>query len=407
MKFNDWICIRRRMLLPLAAVAAAGVFGTGGACFGSGGQKGVQVPDSYFVLAANKSDDTITVFQVDQSTGALTRLSTVATGHQPVDVAVPDTNNVMRVVYVLNAGDRTISEFQMFRNGLLQPLSPATIPTGTDPVSFVRRNFTDVVSVVDRSSNTIARYLIQGNGQLAGDGLIATGPAPVAATILSEELCEVNSTNDTLGEFVYTGDPPAPPKDPTATYPVGKGAAAIAWEQGPNLAGGLWVANSTAETITSFPTTWNTASIQPSRITGAGSSSSVPGHPVALAADLDVGSHHGDRAVYALTQEGQLLQYHLSGDDTGPAAAATAVATGPSPSALLPTATELAKPFLYVANSGDGTVWQYTLHNDFSAPTATGTPTFSGKGVNALAFAITGAETSLPPGSGGISIPVK
>ena len=409
MRLFRLIRARRRMLLPLAATVGVGVFGSGTSCGGGSGSTKPPVATSYFLFATNTADNTMTEFAVDTKTGRLTKQSTVATGRSPVAVAfggpflMPE-----KCLYVLNAGDRTISQYEIFQDGTIQALTPPTVPAGQAPVAFLQPAVDGSIAVVDKGSNTLINYKVGDTGQLSASSTMQTGPGPVAATMLVDEICVLNSGNNTLSDFDATTKDGPIPSTPTATYPVGTGATALGWELGANTIGGLWVANQSARSISSLPTYWSFDSGLPSKITGGPTTTLITGHPVGIFVDHYVGTKQGDRSIYLITSEGQLDQYPLTGDETNPVPSRlSTVATGNAPAAVLGTGLELGAPFLYVANSGDGTISQYTLHNNATPPTPTGTPTASGAHVSALAFGQTDSTVPVLPKHGGISVPVK
>ena len=59
--------------------------------------------------------------------GVVSNSSTAATGMTPIDVAVSHDD---RFLYVLNAGDRSISQYRIAADGSLMPLGAVGLPVG-------------------------------------------------------------------------------------------------------------------------------------------------------------------------------------------------------------------------------------------------------------------------------------
>jgi 6-phosphogluconolactonase len=100
---------------------------------------------------------------------------------------------VSRFVYVLNAGEETISQFKTGSDGQLEPLSMATVATGGCPRSMVMNKQGTRIYVGNFCSDTISQFQVGTNGELTE---IAS---PIAASPATESL--VLSPD---GRFLYS-----------------------------------------------------------------------------------------------------------------------------------------------------------------------------------------------------------
>jgi YVTN family beta-propeller protein len=102
-------------------------------------------PSGKFVYAANEYSDTISVYTIDQNSGALTAGTSVATGSYPVSVTVDQSG---KFVYTANLTSSNISVFAINQNtGALTPVTtesagtagvgPQSVTTTTVNVSYV------------------------------------------------------------------------------------------------------------------------------------------------------------------------------------------------------------------------------------------------------------------------------
>ncbi len=152
-------------LQPTGAFATGGA-GTGG---GLGNQGGVVLdPSDKWLFVVNAGDGTISVFQVTEK--GLTLVDTVASGgFRPISLTV-----FRNWLYVLNAGDPAdgnnndnISGFRINLDGTLTPIAGATRPlsaAATNPaqVGFNRQG--TVLLVTEKATNKITTYTVNPDG---------------------------------------------------------------------------------------------------------------------------------------------------------------------------------------------------------------------------------------------------
>ena len=94
-----------------------------GLWFGSGLRK-------FFAFLTNGSSNTVQSLTYNPSTGAMTSVGTVATGTNPIGVAVDSTNHV---VFVTNDGSNTVQSLT-YNPSTGVMTNVGTVATGTDPV---------------------------------------------------------------------------------------------------------------------------------------------------------------------------------------------------------------------------------------------------------------------------------
>jgi DNA-binding beta-propeller fold protein YncE len=117
------------------------------------------------------------VSEFDAAAGGLALLGTVASGASPFSVAVtPDGASV----YVANANDNTVSEYDVAADGALTPKTPATIKTGKSPIAIAVNPDGKSVYVVDDHDNTVSQYDVGPGGVLSPTipATVATGGSP-------------------------------------------------------------------------------------------------------------------------------------------------------------------------------------------------------------------------------------
>jgi len=181
------------------------------ACGGGGGTTAGTTTGTTTVLSAyvaNYGDGTISQYTINPSTGALTPkspatvcsmiVSSICYANSiPTSVAVDPTG---RYAYVANSGDYVISQFTVGSGGVLQPMNPATVPSGSGgPTSIAIDPSGKYAYVANNSSHEVVQFTIGVGGVLSAPSstvLLGTTafPGPVAIAI------------DPTGKHVYVVD---------------------------------------------------------------------------------------------------------------------------------------------------------------------------------------------------------
>ena len=142
-----------------------------------------------FLYVANAQSNTVSEFTIDSTTGVLTPVagSPVATGVGPISFAsiLISANANTNYVYVVNGQGSSISGFSLNQvTGVLKPLNPATVSTGSSPVAATIRSNGQVAGnywmlVSDNGVNAVTTFeLTAATGGLAALPQLVSPQAP-------------------------------------------------------------------------------------------------------------------------------------------------------------------------------------------------------------------------------------
>ena len=137
-------------------------------------------PTGRFAYVADYNSATVSVYKINQTTGALTAGTAVATGSSPRAIAVDPTG---RFAYVANEGSFTVSVYKI--NQTTGALTPGTAVTGGKWPQSVAVDSTGKFAYVANAYSDVSVYLIdQTTGALtAGTGVVAGGyPCSITTT---------------------------------------------------------------------------------------------------------------------------------------------------------------------------------------------------------------------------------
>jgi DNA-binding beta-propeller fold protein YncE len=167
-----------------ACCVAAGDFPTSIAVSADGGS----------VYVVNSASDTISQYDVDGGTGALTpkSLGPIGAGDGPAQLALsPDGESA----YVTNSGDPnqgfgSVSQYDVRNGGALRPKSPSTVSVGTNPLAIAASADGDSVYVTDagvrvNGSPMLYRLAVGSSGALSPtpSASLSTGRFPVGLAV--------------------------------------------------------------------------------------------------------------------------------------------------------------------------------------------------------------------------------
>jgi 6-phosphogluconolactonase (cycloisomerase 2 family) len=192
-----------------------------------------------YLYVANQLTNTVSTFQYDSTSGALTALSpfSVLAGTNPAALVLSPNQNFL---YVGNSGSNNISSFSTCAlvssncgsaNGLLNPVSGSPFAAGTNPVSLAITPGGEFLYAANKGSNQLTGYKVgSGTGVLTptATSTFSTGLNPVWVAIPPEgkyvyvansggssvTAYGINTTNGFLGEV--TGSPYSISNTPTA-----------------------------------------------------------------------------------------------------------------------------------------------------------------------------------------------
>jgi 6-phosphogluconolactonase len=132
-------------------------------------------PAGKFAYVMNYASNNISMYSINAASGALTSTGTIAAGTNPFSMVVHPTG---QFAYVANSGSNDLSLYT--RNATTGVLTSAgTIATGTEPVAVVVDPAGKFAYVTNFNSNDVSMYSINGTtGALTSMGTIAAGSNP-------------------------------------------------------------------------------------------------------------------------------------------------------------------------------------------------------------------------------------
>jgi len=149
-----------------------------------------------FAYAANAGDNTISVYSIDSTTGALTTVGTpVATGTSPYAIAgSPDGQHI----YVVNETSNNISAYAVnATSGALTQISGSPYPAGTDPYALEFDPTGAYLYVANNRANNLSAYAVN-----ASTGALTPLPTATYATGIGPTAVSV----DGAGKFVFVAN---------------------------------------------------------------------------------------------------------------------------------------------------------------------------------------------------------
>ena len=218
------------------ALAGALLIGCGGG--GGGGEGAATVPPpavTSFAYVANVDDNNVSQYAIGAD-GILAPMSpaTVPAGNGPYDVTVDPSR---RFAYVPNSGDDNVSQYTIGADGKLVPMSPATVAAGRAPtfVSIDPSGRFAYVTNYETSSGgeNVSQYTIGADGKLtpmspafvaAGDGpnFIVVDPSGRFAYVVNAYPWPVtnHSRTNNVSQYTIGADGKLAPMSP-ASVPAG------------------------------------------------------------------------------------------------------------------------------------------------------------------------------------------
>ena len=318
-----------------------------------------------YAFTANQSDNSVSTYVVDASTGRLKYIGKVEAGVEPISVTLDPSG---KHAYVANFGANTISQYTLGLNGTLTPnTTVATVVAGIKPLSVTvdpSGKFAYVANWGNGNTSTVSQYTIGKDGTLIPNATAAT----VAAGVYSESViidpsgkfAYVANYGDgknagTVSQFFVGTDGVLVPN--TIAASVSAGVAPVSVTVDPlgkfvyvaNLGNGFTASTVSQYTIgTNGALTPNTAAatvpagIKPVIVTVD------PSGKFAYVANRGIRSNAGTVSQYTIGMNGALT----------PNTSAATVAAGSFPYSVT---VDPSGRFVYVANNGDDSISQYTI----------------------------------------------
>jgi hypothetical protein len=354
-----------------------------------------------FAYVTNATDNTVTDFVIDGTTGAILPFGTVSAGTTPASVAAftgPNYPNSGGWAYVANSGSSNLSSYSIDVNtGVLTSPSTVAQAGATGASSLIPGAFNSTTNTFyvtnPGSGNLSVAQAPDSTGTVAfTNTLYPAGAKPVTAAfgeVLSAGtnvgfIAAVSTADNTLS--AYSTDTTGAVLTQASTFPVVTGpqptAVATASLYNPNTATlltSVYVATSGDNAISFALPNFNPTSGQLTigALTAGVTLPSGTG-PIALAVDTNYDY------LYAVNSAGVwILSLNVS---TG---APTLVSTKPVSVGTAPSSATVFSVFtsdvLYITNSGDGTVSAFTINSTSGALTPiTGSPFKTGNGSSSI-----------------------
>ena len=183
-------------------------------------------PAGTFAFVANFGGDTISVYAIDPTTGALSQVGSVATGVNPFDIAI---NPEGTFLYAANYGSANVSVYSISSKGVLSPIAGSPFAAGTKPFSVAINPAGTFAYVVNEADNTISTYAINPtSGALTAiNSTTGTGASPHAIAIdpTGEFAYVANYSGNTISEYkITTSGPSAGTLSSNGSMPVPAGS---------------------------------------------------------------------------------------------------------------------------------------------------------------------------------------
>ena len=301
-----------------------------------------------FAYVANAADNTISVYSIDSTTGALAAVGTpVATGVSPYAIAgSPDKQHV----YVVNETPNNISAYSVdATTGALTEIAGSPFAAGTDPQALVFDPSGAYLYVADNGSNTLSAYAVD-----ASTGVLTPLPTATYPTGTGPSAVSVDAT----GKFVFVANNGG--SNDISVFSIAAGTGELTPVTGsPFAAGGnpysLVFANSqnSLYTANSNGASSTISILKFSPVTGA--LSSLTGSPFALSVDNYIATDRIGGVLY-VTTGGGVTGYGILDAGVLIALPGSSVASGANAYSVM---VDPSGQFVYVCNDGAGNVSGY------------------------------------------------
>lgn len=129
-------------------------------------------PSGSYAYVANATSNTVSMYSIDRTTGALTSRGTIASGTGPRELAVDPTG---RFVYVINnngGGTGSISRYTIDGTGLL--VANGTTTLGSNSIGIAIDGTGRFLYATNRSAKSIQEFSINADGTLSSLGTVTT-----------------------------------------------------------------------------------------------------------------------------------------------------------------------------------------------------------------------------------------
>jgi 3-carboxymuconate cyclase len=308
-------------------------------------------PLGRFAYAANYNSNTISVYKIsDQTTGALTAGTAVAAGTNPFSVTVDPSG---KFAYAANVGDNTISVYTIDQTtGALT--TGTAVAAGTNPYSVTVDPSGQFAYVANLGDNTISVYTIDPlSGALTAGTAVATGANPFSLTVYpsippgpGQFAYAANYNSNTIS--VYTIDPLSGALTPGTAVATGTNPSSVTVDPSGQFAYVVNVGDSTISVYTIDPLSGGalTPSLFTPTVAAGTNPSSVTVDPL------------GRFAYAANYNSNNISAYKIESTGALTAIAGSPFAAGTNPASIT---VEPSGKFAYAENVGANTISVYKI----------------------------------------------
>ena len=233
-----------------------------------------------FAYSANFSDNTLSIYGMNPTTGVLLANGYVQTGAGPRGVAVHPNG---RFVYTANENSADVSAFVITPNGGLTPVPGSPFSVGQDPISVAIDPAGRFLFVANDLDNTVSAFTITlGNGALkpvpGSPFLVGTNPFAVTTDALGKFVFVANNLSNDVSAFSVNQMTGALKELAGSPLPAGSGPFAVTVDRSEFV----YVANQNSNNISAYALNASKGTIT----SISGSPFSAPGSgPEAIATD--------------------------------------------------------------------------------------------------------------------------
>ncbi len=344
-----------------------------------------------FAYITNNGDNTVTAYQVDRFTGALSATGTAVTsGTSPQGIGVAASG---QFVYVVNSVANSVSGYSINNSaGTLTPFSSilgAPFPVGTSPVSIAVAPQGGFIFVANSGSNTVSQFSIDPNT----GSLIAIGtPISVTGVNVPGQTPQAIAV-DPSARFVFTANSTT---NNVSAFSIIPGIGALMAAGDPVSTGGsspqalvvdttgqfLFVINQSSNTISAFSI--NAGLMGTGALTLLSSNTQTGASPIAIATSGNF--------VYVANRDANSISVFAVGANGSLTPSGTPVPTGTRPVAL---AVDPVSQHLYATNFLSNTVSQFSINPGTGALTPLSSPTVATGPAPSSIITTTGASGNL------------
>jgi 6-phosphogluconolactonase len=201
-------------------------------------------PSGKFLYTTDTNEERITTFVTDPSTGALTKATRVMARQRPTTLAfskgTTPVTDTPKAAYVTNRSSNTVSQFTIGSTGAVTPMSTASVATGANPRSIAVDPFGRFAYVAGYGDNTVSAYVIDPTTKALSPAQGTQANGGVSPTAVS---------TDPSGRFVFVANYGWPGSGTVSAFTINTASGTLT-----EVAGSPFTAGNGSNSITVDPT---------------------------------------------------------------------------------------------------------------------------------------------------------